>query len=291
MRGVFYLLIILIVSATSGCNQTNYRSEAKSGTTVSSNLQQKTDRPSEQGAGLPGYSVFCAIDGEQTREIDVGCKIVDGNDQRVKTPNTAWEDYELIVNNPPAELVIEKSLPNNRQNWDVLFTMSQLPVDELIDLAATANFKYDGVVNSGERVIVDSQNGQQSTSEDETATEPTPADPSTVALNCPNGLARGGVCYFKSTESCANACALEGAVPHRAVVDLIGSGAQDSGQLCLEVAQSIESNPALPLNLVNGPLGLGCHIRSDGVALDQTGTNTAANPPGDIALICACESP
>jgi hypothetical protein len=269
----FWFVVALLLNATS-CQQTKHQASTDGAT-----LENK-DRPSEEGAGVPGYSIYCAVDEDRSTEsqLEVGCLLADQSGQRVETPDDSWAFYEVRLTEKPTALSISKSVPASRQRWDILFGYRGLPLGELRQYAAQSTFVYEYQTAAGQIVELESGGGS---SFEEPGEQPD--------ATCSIGLSRNGVCYFKTSSSCSKQCANYGSTPHPSVINMIGSGDAQNAETCRDLYVEMDSNPNLELKRVQGPFGNGCHQHKSTVIWDETQTDPGVPPPPGANTLCACQ--
>lgn len=279
----------VLVFALTGCDKT--RLGGSSGK-KEADIQQKSDRPSEQGAGLPGYSIFCGINGSQAAEdkVDVGCKLVDEKGNRRPGYQDTWTRYKVEVRNPPPELKIEKETTTISGIWDVHFIFSGLPRDRLIEIVRASNYTYEEPAADGSTIKIESNPTTQASSDIGADSN---SNASLLITDCSIGSQVEGaeyqsVCFFQTSSSCNNACQTFGLTSHIKLSALVGSGAKDAGEACRLIYGKLNGYSDAPFKIEQSR-GLGCYQSNGQIVFDQTPTNDQLSPPNGGTRLCACE--
>ncbi|SMF24599.1 hypothetical protein [Pseudobacteriovorax antillogorgiicola] len=277
LRQISLLFLLLITSCDNGSGSLQGdgdRNQAINATAATSN---KADRPSEQGAGLPGYSIFCSINDMRDTEVDVGCHLTDGADKRAATPENAWAFYEVQVAPEFSTVSVSKKLPENRRYWDILFTYSGAEDANTIRQAinnSTFVYEYVNEVSELDALVT--------TAFVEEIPLPT--------QDCSTGETLDGICYFKTSTSCAYTCGQVNSTPHINTLNVIGSMQPSNINTCGMLYRKINGDNTLQVETVDTGFGLGCYKWGSKIYWDQTPTNTTWFPPLGGDLLCACDT-
>lgn len=274
------LLLLVFAWLWNACNEQKVKPHADI-----SGLQQQDDRPSEESAGVPGYSnsqIHCRIDEGRSiaSNLQVGCLIADAEGNRVDLPDGSWANFEVRPEAASTNLLIKKLIPEDSRQWDVLFSFSGLAEQELrLEISqSTFIFEY-GNATTGIQTL--ETGGQETPSFDEPTSEPDDV--------CSVGSEKNGVCYFKTTSSCESQCAGFGLTPDQAVISAIGSAVESNAEACFQIYMSIDQNPELELEKIKTPFGVGCHQFKNKVLWDANDTSLSIPPPVGANRICACQ--
>ncbi len=274
--GLFAILI--------SCTQQNWSPSAK--TSISSTqdaIPKASDRPTETGAGVPGYLVNCSILADRAAvDVYVACGLVDAESQPVPASgNDAWSRYSLT---PPAaapqSLQVKKMPSDQPQSFDVLFELSGAERSILVDVALDARYSYQDPAGA---VI----NSKPLTSSQGTAVV-APIPPS--GQECKEGVLQDGICFFLTARSCDNACDQLGSKPHAAVVDRFGMGSTSNAEACRAMYQQLKGVSSVRFGTITTMFGLGCHQAPTGAVLfDQGTTHLGTYPALGGNRLCGCQ--
>ena len=104
---------------------------------------QDKDRPTEAGAGLPGYLVSCATIAEAQDKLSVGCGLADKAGNRHKQGGESWQQYESkLPPDAPVEVVVEKRQAEAEVSFDAIFNYSGAPQPLLLNLVDRVTFSF-----------------------------------------------------------------------------------------------------------------------------------------------------
>jgi hypothetical protein len=117
---------------------------------------EANDRPTEAGAGVPGYLVNCSDINTEGELVQVGCNVATMNGKRVRTSTESWTHYEAKVSSKahPA-ITVSKSMAGIDDFWDVIFAFTGASATELRMAAQTSAYSYTQVNGKGETVRVE----------------------------------------------------------------------------------------------------------------------------------------
>ena len=165
--------------------------------------------------------------------------------------------------------------PESRRYWDIIFTFSGADVITLKRAVKLSTFVYefniDGVLNSLETT---------------TNVEDLPPP----AQNCSNGELLGGICYFKTNDSCTDACSAIGSTPHPSVTNVIGSSDEGNLAQCQNLYRALDGDPTIEVRTVNTGNGYGCHVFMNRYWLDTSATDPTSFPPLGGNRLCSCDT-
>ena len=121
-----FLLTWMIVLGVSSCfRQGNMFKEGKKNQPEQAAdlaTTHEKDRPTETGAGLPGYLVSCATLAEAGAQLNVGCGLIDKEGVRHAQGGDAWKQYESqLPPDAPAEVQVEKRQGGADLLFDAIF--------------------------------------------------------------------------------------------------------------------------------------------------------------------------
>jgi len=241
------------------------------------------DRPTETGAGVPGYLVSCSVlDTAPVDQVHVGCGLVDQDNARVKSTPDAWTRYSLdLPETAPSTLAVTKRASDKPEEADVVFEFAGLEKKLMLGIAMEAQFGYTYRDAKGTVQVLKAT--METPASAPAATEP-------VTPDCKTGVVRDGVCYFRTSMSCAAACERSNLKAAAAVIDTIGMGSAANAQNCEAVYKQIYAGKPVRFMNIRTAAGLGCHQAPSGLLLfDLNITRTGTYPAIGGNRICACE--
>ncbi|HYX38533.1 MAG TPA: hypothetical protein VE954_35980 [Oligoflexus sp.] len=263
-------------------------SPAKSGSASPSTADiapttQSNDRPTETGAGVPGYLVNC-MDINATGElVQVGCSVATTDGARVKATADSWTRYDIKPapgSNP--SIVVTKLVAAGEEPWDVIFTFTGAASAELRAAAQSSTYSYTVTNEKGETIKVETLPPAQA---------PKPATTQN-ALTCTEGVLMDGVCIMTVSMSCTDYCAQSQMTVHPWVVDRFGTGASEGRQACGDLYDKFPDRSAFSIGLtpiVTGR-GYGCYRTARGQPFfDSSPTDPSNAPFFGNTRICACQ--
>jgi hypothetical protein len=245
---------------------------------------QSNDRPTETGAGVPGYLVNCTEINAAGELVQVGCSVADNSGQRVQGVADIWTRYEIkLPPNANPNIKVSKESAAAETPWDVIFAFTGAPLAELRVAATTSSYTYSQPDEKGETVTVE--------------TPPVAAPPSMPALpyqDCPNGVLVEGICLVTIFGSCTSYCSNEQLTVHPWVVERYGSGSASNREACAELYSKFPDYIPIigdgEIRTVSTFLGLGCYRAVTGQAFfDSSPTDPSKAPWLGYSRICACQ--
>jgi hypothetical protein len=283
------LLSFLILNHAACTRQQGVLESTKNygaGTTVSAPSTQANDRPTETGAGVPGYLVGCSLITIGEQIVEVGCGLVDANGNATRGDADAWNRYSMALPaTAPATVSISKRAADMGQPMDVVFGFTGASQQTLTEIASLSTYAYEYTDESGQKQKI------ESTAPKATTLPPPPTTP-TAALTCSSGVVMDGVCYFRTEQSCTAACSALNSVPHASVADRFGMGSEDNKSQCRMIYAKLK-NVDDPDDLRfsdNRGAGLGCYENMTGrVVFDQNPTDLTLYPPFGGSVLCGCQ--
>lgn len=246
---------------------------------------QANDRPTESGAGLPGYLVGCIEQKASTSDsIDIACKVADTQGQKPKQASPLWQNFRVTL---PADanagIKVSAAPALEATGYDVIFSFSGASLTELRALAQRGSYEF---------VSVDAD-GQTQVSRNAKAPLPIPSLDS--MLSCAEGVLVDAQCFVSIPLSCTQYCSAFGKAVHPLISTKYGSSAIDGAAACQELQGQMPANKSNPLakqaiQILNQGLGLGCYSLLTGQAyFDTSPTSADAEPPAGFARVCACQ--
>ncbi|WP_141735173.1 hypothetical protein [Oligoflexus tunisiensis] len=282
------ILCLGMVGSLQACMPSGFlETKPKSAASQQAVLDPKTqsnDRPTETGAGVPGYLVNCTDMNAAGELVQVGCSVADSSGKRVQGSADIWNRYEIKLSpsaNPNIKVSKESAAAGTP--WDVIFAFTGAPLAELRLAAMTSTYSYSQPDDKGETVTVE--------------TPPVVAPPSVPALpyqSCPNGVLVEGICFVTVFTSCTTYCSNEQLTVHPWVVERYGSGAAGNREACAQLYKKFPDYIPIigdgEIRDVTTILGLGCHRAVTGQAFfDSTPTDPSKAPFLGYSRICACQ--
>jgi hypothetical protein len=245
---------------------------------------QSNDRPTETGAGVPGYLVNCSDINAAGELVQVGCSVASRDGKRVPTTEDSWTRYEVKpAPNANPNIRISKSMAASGEPWDVIFGFTGAPVAELRMAAQSSTYTYSEADEKGETV----------TAETPPPVAPKPA-PAPTNQACTDGVLLEGICMVSVSSSCTDYCAQSQLKVHPWVVERFGAGAAGNRQACADLYEKFPDNTPIPMSFgVNDVMtfrGLGCHRSANGQTFfDSATTDPSTAPFFGYSRICACQ--
>ncbi len=238
------------------------------------------DRPTETGAGVPGYLVNCAEILAPADQAQIGCRVSDGSGKRLPPTAETLSRFEVQVSAVAnTNIKIAKVIASNAAAFDVLFVFTGADKAQLIAAARSSRYTYSYEGVKGESVEVEVSTMSTSTSPPNTAP-------------CTGGVMFEGVCMMSVASSCTDYCALTQQKVHPWVVERFGASATSNKQNCSDVyAQFPVSFPAIfMVTDIVTERGLGCFAQGSGQAFfDTSPTDPSTSPYLGSSRICACQ--
>jgi hypothetical protein len=243
---------------------------------------QSNDRPTETGAGVPGYLVNCSDINAAGELVQVGCSIASRDGKRVEAGADSWTRYEVKLS-PAANpnISIAKSMAAEGEPWDVIFSFTGAPLVELRTAAQSSTYTYSEADDKGATVTA------------ETPPPVTAPKPAPTAQTCTEGVLFEGVCMVSVASSCTEYCEQSQLKVHPFVVDRFGAGAAGNRQACVDLYEKFPDRTPIPSIGVRDVMtfrGLGCHRSANGQTFfDSATTDPASSPFFGYTRICACQ--
>ncbi len=243
---------------------------------------QSNDRPTETGAGVPGYLVNCSDINAAGELVQVGCSVASLDGKRVQTTEDSWTRYEVkLSSNTNPAIRVAKSMAAAGEPWDVIFAFSGAPVAELRLAALSSTYTYSGADEKGDAVTV------------ETPPPVTPKTATTSNQNCTDGVLVEGICMVTVASSCTDYCSQTQLKVHPWVVERFGAGNAANRQACADLYDKFPDRSPIPSLGVTDVMtfrGFGCHRSANGQTFfDSTTTDPSTAPFFGYTRICACQ--
>jgi hypothetical protein len=245
---------------------------------------QSNDRPTETGAGVPGYLVNCSDINAAGELVQVGCSVTTLDGTRVKATAETWTRYEMKLSpNANPGIVVSRLMAGSDDPWDVIFNFTGAPLNELRAAAQASTYSYSYPNEKGETVIAESPPPPV------VATKPA----ATQTQNC-DGVVVEGVCMVSVFRSCTDYCTESQMKVHPWVVERFGAGIEGNRQACADLYEKFPDRIPLPINsgvtdIVTGR-GFGCHRSATGrTFFDTSTTDPSSSPYFGYSRICACQ--
>jgi hypothetical protein len=244
---------------------------------------QSNDRPTETGAGVPGYLVNCSDINAAGELVQVGCSVASRDGKRIPTTEDSWNRYEVkLAPTANPNIRVSKSMAASGEPWDVIFAFTGAPLVELRTAAQASTYTYSEADEKGETV---------------TAETPPPVAPKPVATptnqTCTDGVLLEGICMVTVASSCTEYCAQSQMKVHPWVVERFGAGAAGNRQACADLYAKFPDRTLIPSIGVTDVMtfrGLGCHRSANGQTFfDSATTDPSSSPFFGYTRICACQ--
>jgi hypothetical protein len=289
MRTIKTIILSLgVVGGLAACMPTGFLVSKPTASTAQQSVAiepktQSNDRPTETGAGVPGYLVNCSDINAAGELVQVGCSVASSDGKRVPTTADSWTRYEVKLSpNANPSIQVSKSMAESGQPWDVIFAFTGAPLVELRTAAQSSTYTYSEADEKGETV----------TAETPPPVAPKPAP--TPNQTCTDGVLLEGICMVTVSASCTDYCGQSQMKVHPWVVDRFGAGAAGNRQACIDLYEKFpDRNPiamGFGVNDVVTFRGLGCHRSATGRTFFDSATTDPGNAPFfGYTRICACQ--
>ncbi len=278
--------ISLVTSVILACTQQVWSPTRPTSQSTSQDMAVKgSDRPTETGAGVPGYLVNCSVLTDRSDvDLPVACGLVDQDNQPVPGGADAWKRYDFVApKSAPATLQVQKQMSDQPEVYDVLFTLSGAERKVLVDVALGAQYSFAYEDAQGKVTPIMSK---PLAAVEDASVVAAPA----AGQACPKGVSQDGICFFLTARSCENACEQVALKVHPAVVDKFGSAAASNAENCKAMYQQIKGTSNLRFASMGLMTGLGCHQTPTGLVLfDENNTRTGAYPALGGNRLCGCQ--
>ncbi|MFW7379762.1 MAG: hypothetical protein ACOH5I_13195 [Oligoflexus sp.] len=283
----FMLLSQLACSPSNEIRGFYQQSKEEASTDLQVKQKSSSDRPSEEGVGLPGYIMSCAIDKVEESQLEVGCQIAEEeSQQRVKLPAGEWQKFTVTTPENIPGLNIEKRAAEVASDWDALFTFSGLQQSELIEAAMQSSYSFEWQHENGETESLLAEPPEQDTLQ--------PINSETSINQCSSGVSVNGVCFFRSSRSCNSSCENMNSTVHEAWFTSFGSANQDGDASCRNIYENLNSGPSIFFqSRTMFTLGYGCYDNGRASIIHEAGAtelDPSRFPPIGGSVICACNS-
>lgn len=281
-----FILCLGVAGSFEACSPTGFLA-GKSPTPPTQSIAIETpktnsnDRPTETGAGVPGYLVNCSEIVGASDQVQVGCSVANIEGARVKTEADAWNRYDVkLPTNANPAITVARNASTGIEAWDVLFVFRGADQTLLRAAAQSSTFTY---------TYTDAEGQTQKVQTATPTVSKTPATPSSPSCS---GVIVENVCVVSVPISCTDYCNQSAMKVHSWVVDRYGTGSGNKS-ICAELyAQFPETDGLnLPISFATDILsgrGLGCHSTAGRVFFDLTPTDPSATPYIGYTRICAC---
>lgn len=245
---------------------------------------QSNDRPTETGAGVPGYLVNCSDINTAGELVQVGCSVASQDGKRVQTTDDSWTRYEVKLSpNANPNIRVARSMAAAGEPWDVIFAFTGAPLVELRSAAQSSTYTYSEADEKGATV----------TAETPPPVTPKPAPAPTPNQTCTDGVLVEGICMLTVSSSCTDYCSQSQLKVHPWVVERFGAGTAGNRQACADLYAKFPDRTPIPSIGITDVMtfrGLGCHRSANGQIFFDSATTDPSNAPFfGYTRICACQ--
>ena len=242
----------------------------------SSISQNRNERPSEDGIGIPGYKLECKINRLEDFQASVGCSATNDSGRKLNQLDLKEISVEVPANQRnlvSTDLLMTDSDPEISFYVEFSASVQGVLVDALLSavISVTTNDEENRSILVSSGIALDANSIPES-----------PA----VTDTCETGFADQGLCFYLTTRSCTDYCAAKQQNSAEVLKDLFAS--PQAQLLCQQALSSLLDRVLISVVVSESFSNLGCYETAGIGFLGTNQFDPNQTPTAGTRRICAC---